>query len=191
MKSAVFDIEATDLAGIGAGSLLLVCVKPVGKPVKTFRLDDLKCRPGREKKLVDAVFAELSQYDLLIGHNIDRYDWSFLRTRAYALGAKVPNPPLGYDTLQAFKRTGIRTRLNSFGKPSAGLAMVCDFFGFEQEKTAIYPREWWEAIWGNQKERRRAMDEIEAHCRKDVAMNEKIYQALLPIDANATIKRLK
>ena len=199
MKSAVFDIETTALDGQGGGILLAVCVRPLSSNrTRTFRVDAYPYEPSpdygvferQEKDLLEAVIDELMKYDLLIGHNIERFDLHFLKTRAHRLGVSWFLNPLVYDTMKAFRRTGFRTVLNGFGKPSAGMDMIGDFLGIDQLKTKIYPAEWWTSIWGNERKRREAIDTIVDHCQRDVRQNLMIYEKLLPADMRAVIRRV-
>lgn len=177
------------MAAVGSGFMLCAVVKPFKGQPKTFRLDQTKDDFAKEYNLLGQVLEELSRYDLLIGHNIDGFDLDFLRSRAVRLDVPFYLHPYTYDTYKAFKRTRLRTVLNGFGKPSAGLDMVIDFFGMKQEKTKIYPGEWWQAVWGNKKERKQEMDKITKHCKADVRMNEIAYQKLLQIDFGGRLKR--
>jgi uncharacterized protein YprB with RNaseH-like and TPR domain len=198
MKAAVFDLETTSLEGVGAGMLLCCCVRPVtnGK-THTLRLDDYKYEASpehgmfarQEADLVRDTVLELEQYHMLIGHNIDNFDLNFLRTRAYVHKIPFPMTPFTYDTMRAFRRVGWRTVLNKIGKPSAGMDMVADFLGLDQLKTKIYPVDWWQSIWGSDAERLDALNEIVDHCVRDVRMNAQIYDAILPMDEKAVIKR--
>lgn len=198
MKSATFDIETTDLAAVGAGMLVCACVQPEGEEIRSFRIDGYKFKADtkfgflerEEAALLVDVVSELKKYPLLVGHNIDKFDLPFLRSRAYRLNAPCELYPFTYDTLKAFRRVGLRTVLNGFGKPSAGLAHVADFFGIPQEKTGIFPVEHWRTIWGNEAQRNMAMDNLIDHCERDVRMNALVYPALLQQDMRATIKRL-
>lgn len=190
MNTCILDIETTGLEAQGAGVLLCAVIKPYQKPSKTFRIDRAHCRPGREAPLLRQVVDELGKYNLIVGHNVDKFDLPFLRSRCLILGVDWRLRPFTYDTMRAFKRTGLRTVLNSWGKPSAGLAMVVDFFGIKQQKTAIHPREWWQSVWGDSKQRQLALIEITSHCRKDVAMNEKLYHILLDLDTKAIVRKL-
>lgn len=132
----------------------------------------------------------LSGYDLWIGHNITRYDFSYLKSRAIQLDVPMPSKrPFLYDTMLAFKRTGYRTRDNGYGKPTASLAHVADFFGIPQQKTAIYPSEHWKTVWQEGKERQKAMNELCDHCLRDVSMNEKVYWKLLEVDSVWGLRR--
>jgi hypothetical protein len=97
--------------------------------------------------------------------------------------------PFVYDTMTAFRRTKYLTVPNGFGKPSAGLDMVIDLFGEAQEKTKIYPVEWWESVWANKAKRTDVLDKITNHCQADVRMNAQIYPLLLAADVRANIRR--
>jgi hypothetical protein len=67
---------------------------------------------------------------------------------------------------------------------------VVDFFGFDQEKTSIFPRAHWETVWGNMAERKKAMDNLVNHCVSDVNMTTKIFYAMIDDDHRAMFKRL-
>jgi len=188
---ATLDIESTDLAAVGSGVLLCAVIKPIRKAPITFRYDEMKCRPGHEKRLVAAVLDEIAKYHLLIGHNLVNFDFPFLKSRAMYFNITTVPHPLAYDTYKAFRRVGYRTRLNGYGKPAASLAFVADFFGVPQEKTGIYPREWWTVVWEEGKRRQEAMDAICAHCVSDTRMTEEVYWKLMPQDVNARIERLR
>lgn len=199
MKSCVFDLETTDLAAVGAGMLICACIRPLAtQRTRTFRIDAYEFEESpdhgflerEETALICDVLTELKKYDLWIGHNIDKFDVPFLRSRAFQLHSICEMWPLTYDTLKAFRRVGLRTVLNGFGKPSAGLAHVADFFGIKQEKNGIYPVEHWRTIWGNKLQRLEAMNHLVDHCERDVRMNATIYPALLEQDTRVSIKRL-
>lgn len=198
MRAAILDVETTGLEAVGPGMLLCVCVRPTttGR-TRTFRLDDYKFKDDpefgkferQEKALLSAALEELAKYDLLVGWNLDGFDLGFLRSRAQALGVPFTLCPFTYDGMLGFRRTRLRTTLNFKGKPTAAMDMVADFFGLEQLKTKIYPCEWWKSIWGNEAIRTATLDEIVDHCRRDVAMNHRIYEVMLPMDNRAVIRR--
>ena len=190
-RSAVFDIETTSLDAVGAGVILCAVVKELGKSPIVYRYDDMKQAPGNDLRLVRALLNELGNYSLLIGHNIDNFDWNFIRTRAMIHGLSMPQPPLGYDTLTAFKRTGFKTVPNIKGRPTGRLDHVVDMFGIPQMKTALYPREHWQTVWGNKEQRREAMHKLVEHCIYDCEMNEQVFYRLFQNDSGATLKRLK
>jgi len=199
MKTAIFDIECTDLAAVGSGIVLCVGIRSMTtNRTKIFRIDQYEYEPSdefgfferQEKDLLVDAFEELDKYELLVGHNINRFDIPFLRSRAYQYGLNWWTHPLTYDTLEGFRRSGLLTRQNGFGKPSASMAMVADFLGLEQLKTGIYPREWWMTVWGNKKKRIEYMNEIVDHNVRDVRMNAQMWPILLANDPKVNIKRL-
>lgn len=191
MRACVFDIETSALEAIGAGVLLCAVVRPVGGRSVTFRADEFKEPYGQEGPLVAAVVFALSKFDLWIGHNVIGFDHPWLKSRALFFGLpEIPRPFL-YDTFKAFRRLGYKTTMNGYGKPRASLAHAIDFYGYEQEKNGIYPRHHWEVVWGNDKQRAAAMGDLVNHCQADVRMTERLYQALLPVDYGALIKRAR
>jgi len=197
MRTCVFDIETTGLAAVGEGILLGAVMRPTDlNESLMLRIDGYKPNKkmgflvNEEQQLLRDVMGVLEDYDLLVGHNINKFDLPFLRTRAYRQGVEYKLNPFTYDTYKAFRRIGILTRPNGFGRPSAGLAHVIDYLGIKQKKDGVYPVEWWKAIWGNTKERHEAMDKIMSHCVEDVDMNTQGYCLLLPQDLRASIKRL-
>jgi uncharacterized protein YprB with RNaseH-like and TPR domain len=172
--------------------LLAAVVKEPGKKEVIFRTDVYKDPLGKEITLLEALLHRLGQYDLWVGHNIDRFDVPWLRSRAIQLGVDGGESlaPLTYDTCKAFRRVGFMTVRNAIGKPTASLAHVVDFYRLPQYKTAIYPNEWWETIWGDKPQRKAALDKVVDHCQRDVRNNAMIYPLLLRADRRAKIGRL-
>ena len=190
-RVATFDIETTSLDAVGAGVILCAVIKPQDGESVVLRYDELKQNPGNDFRLVRQLLSELSQYEMLVGHNIERFDWNFIRTRAMIHGLPITFSPLAYDTLKAFKRTGFLTVPNMIGKPTGRLDHVVDMFGIPQMKTALYPREHWKTVWGNKAQRKEAMDKLVEHCVYDVHMNEQVFYSLYPYDKSCTLRRLK
>jgi hypothetical protein len=198
MKTAVFDIETSDLAAVGSGVLLCVCVRPLStNRTRVFRLDNYKYKPDprhgfferQERDMLVDVLGELAKYDLLIGQNIDNFDLGFLKSRAARLGVPFTLCPFTYDTMRAWGRTKFRTVLNKFGKPTKALDMIADFLGIDQEKTKLYPAHHWTTIWGNEAQRMETLNDLVDHCQRDVRMNHKVYEMELPADNKAIIRR--
>ncbi len=192
MDCATFDLETTDLSAVGPGFVLCAVIKPLRQKPIVFRYDTMHCRLGREQKLVKAILAELEKYDLWIGHNADRFDFNMLKSRALLLGVPFRVQPFVYDTMMSFKRQGYLTARNPItGKPIAKLDHICDFFGFVQRKTPIYPREHWKAVWETGVTRTQAMDHLVDHCVRDVGMTEDIYLRLIKTDTVWGMRRKK
>lgn len=196
MKSCVMDIETTALGAVGAGVILCVCIRSTETGyTRVFRLDNYSFPADdnyglverEERALLLDVMEELKRYFVVIGHNVRRFDWNYLVSRALIRGVPWTVRPGLYDTLTAFKRTGYLTIPNAIGKPSAGLDMVADFLRIPQEKTKIYPADWWEVIWGNKAKRVEAMNNIVDHCQKDVKMNAQVFECLWAADPRPQI----
>ena len=192
MKICTLDIETTDLSAIGAGWVVCAVVKPLGAEAKVFRYDRLGCKLAHENKLIESIFKAIAPFNLVVGHNIERFDWLYLKSRAIVLGVPLPKPPVCYDTMFAARRVGIKTTINSFtGKSTVALDHVIDFFGIDQFKTKIYPRKHWDTVWKKDaKEGRRAMKDLVTHCVDDVAMTEAIYWRLLEHDPRPKLTRV-
>ncbi|HLA88127.1 MAG TPA: ribonuclease H-like domain-containing protein [Anaerolineales bacterium] len=198
MNSCVFDIETTSLGAVGAGILLAVCVRPTAtQRTRSFRLDQYDFKASKEygivereeKALLTDVMDELDKYDVLIGHNVIRYDIPYLKSRAFQRDMET-KPVVVYDTLTAFRRTGYLTIPNGFGKPSGGLAMVADFLHVKQLKTSIFPHDWWETIWAKEAKRKESMDEIVDHCSRDVRLNANVFRYLWNADPRPALKKI-
>jgi DNA polymerase III epsilon subunit-like protein len=184
MDCAVLDLETTSLSAVGEGFILCAVIKPLRQKPIIYRYDQLHCRPAKEKNLVVAVLNELSKYHLWIGHNIDHFDFNFLRSRAISLGVPFYAQPMLYDTMKAFRRLGYLTTRNPVtGKPRANLDHVVDFFEIPQMKTKVgYPNAHWRTVWGNKDVKGEAMDTLVEHCVYDTVMTEEVYWRELPVD---------
>ena len=190
MNICTFDIETSALEAVGAGFVLCAVVKPLGEKPIVLRYDKMSCSPGQEKPLLRKLTDILSGFHLWVAHNGINFDYKYLKSRNIQLELPPLPKPFLYDTMHAFRRTGYRTVDNGFGKPTASLAMVADFFGIPQEKTALYPREHWKTVWQTGKERQMAMDKLVHHCVADVSMNEKVYWKLLDVDCVWGLRRV-
>ena len=198
MKTAIFDIETSDLAGVGAGIVFCACIRSsTTGQTRTFRLDEYHYDPDpnfgyfvrQEKDLLRDITEELAKYQLLVGHRVKKFDLPYLRTRAIVNQMSFPLNPFVYDTMDGVGRVHLATVLNALGKNSKALSMAIDLFGIPQEKTALYPLERWQIIWGNEAERADKMNGEVDHCQRDVRMTHQLYDVLLPLDFRANIKR--
>jgi DNA polymerase III epsilon subunit-like protein len=192
MRVATLDLETTDLSAVGGGMILCGVVKPLnGEPI-ALRYDTLGCKAFHEKRLVKELCDVLASYDLWVGHNLNRFDFPMLKSRAHLLGIPFNQRPLTYDTMLAFRRIGFLTARNPItGKPRANLDHVVDFFNIPQLKTKVgYPNAHWRNVWGTPTEKGEAMDTLTDHCIRDVEMTEKIYLLELPLDPVWGIRRI-
>lgn len=189
MRIAVFDLECTTFEAVGPGMLLCCAIKELDGEIRSMRYDQYHCRIGKERDLVRAVNNELKKYDMLIGFNCDQFDLRWLFSRSLALDLPFDLEPLTYDLYKASNRLGVKTKENRNGHPKHSLAFMVDFFSLKQDKTGIYSRAWWDAVWQEGEKRKEALDNIEAHCVSDVNMTEELYRKILPLDKRVTIRR--
>lgn len=166
IRSCTFDIETSNLNG-DFGILLCGVIKPSGEKPKIFRLDQLSQKWDKQrsfdKPVVEAFARELSQYDIVAGHNQVRFDLNFLRTRILYWGL---------PSLKEFKAAIDSCQLlrNKFKLSWNSLDKATDFLGFNK-KTPVSGNVWMSAFLdGN----RRAMNEITEHCVADVLMTEEL-----------------
>ena len=196
MRAAILDIETTDLGAVGMGWITCAVVLPLeeGAEARIFRYDDYHCSLGRETKLVRALLNHLVQFDVLIGHNLYRFDFPYLKTRAEILGVTIPPfLPLYYDTYEGFRRSGLRTQPNFTGRPRGSLDHVWDlYFGRSRHanpKTRILPEESAAMIWEKGEARKEFIDRKVDHCARDCAMNAQIFPKVFRADPKACFKR--
>lgn len=192
MDCAVIDLETTSLSAVGEGFILCGVVKPLREKPIVFRYDELHCKPGKEKRLITQLVEVMSTFDMLIGHNINRFDFPYVKSRASILGVPFNLRPLTYDTMLAFRRIGMLTARNPMtGKPRANLDHVVDFFNIPQMKTKVgYPNAHWRNVWATGSERGEAMDTLVEHCVYDVQMTEAVYLREIKLDPVWGIRRI-
>jgi len=55
-----------------SGFILCASYQAPARETKIYRYDEMHCRPGHEKRLLQAILEEMGQYDLWIGHNAEK-----------------------------------------------------------------------------------------------------------------------
>lgn len=169
IRVASFDLECSSL-NADFGIILCGVVKPQNGDPIVFRADELnkkwKTKRSDDSGVVKAIINELGNYDLLAAHNGLKFDLPYLRTRA----AKWGLPPLpSYRLIDPvlIARRNLRLSYN-------GLERIADFLGVNT-KTRVDGATWLKASLDGDRE---AMDFIVDHCIEDVAMLEKIVDAV-------------
>lgn len=164
-----FDLETTNLSA-DFGVVLCGVVKPAEGRPKVFRADRLNKRwattRSDDSAVVAAIVQELSQYDIWIAHNGNRFDVPFLRTRLAKWNMEaLPSKKLIDPVFLA--RNKLRMSWNS-------LEALAKFLGVNS-KTEVSGDQWLQAALDGS---RRAMQYIVEHCVQDVLVLEKIIKAL-------------
>lgn len=176
LRSAVYDIETMDFKAGGitdhmiCGAILPLDSDEVDTTVISW--DD-----SRDDRRILADFIEkLSEFDILIGHNITAFDAGWLRSRLAYHGFPYPSKRwMHYDTYQAARRMAIKADRKS-------LAFLCDFFRVPFVKTAVYPVAWSMVDSPNKAEFDQAIEHIVYHCKEDVKANRTLFDAIWPLD---------
>lgn len=187
MKTAVFDIETGTLSTVGPGAAFYCAVF---KPLDSDKIILHQCHLLGQRGAISKTIETLSKFDMVIGHNVDRFDMAMLFSWAGKLGLsnRFPNP-LIYDTMKAFGRIGYCTTLTPKGYRSKSLAMAIDYFWPEEnDKTKLYPN-FHARVYDKGAAGKRALQFVIDHCICDVMMNERLYWRILPDDKRAIIKR--
>lgn len=189
MRAAILDIETATLDVVAPGAAFYCAVfKPIGShKIIVHRHDQ-----NGQRAALKATLNTLAQFDLIIGHNVQRFDlpmlFSFMRVNG--LKGEYPNP-LVYDTLAAFRRIGYCTPYGEYGRIKK-LGFCIDFFWpGEQKKTSLFPHWHAMAIYNKGEAGKRAMTYVVNHCIADVMMNEKLYLKMLPDDQRVNIRRFR
>jgi len=127
---------------------------------------------GDDPDLVANLAELISQADIVVGHNVGRFDLNWLRTECARLGVK-PFPPVKIvDTLKVAKKY--------FRLVSNTLEYCLKFFGLPQKskhKKFAGHDLWMQAVEHNNPEARAEMLEYNI---QDVVSNEELYLYLLP-----------
>lgn len=129
--------------------------------VQVFKWDKNHC----DKKLLKSVYDVMVQADEIVGHNCDRFDMRWLRTRFLYHGLPAPPPIKTLDTFQV-ARSGLRFNSNR-------LDYIAGFLG-EGRKIKTEFELWKQVMDGNEI----ALQEMIRYCKHDVVLLEKVYNRL-------------
>lgn len=125
-----------------------------------------------DKHLTKELSDIVSQADIVIAHNADRFDLSFLRARIAAHNLKPFNPPQVIDTLKASRRA---FRLESHSLASLGKYLAVGeklhSGGFENAIACMH---------GDQK----AWDTLLKYGKQDVELLRSVYKRIRPLISN-------
>lgn len=130
--------------------------------------------PTKDSGVLKAVHAVLREADVIVGHNIDKFDLSVLNTRF--IGERLePLPKL--NTIDTYKLAKA-----DFKFTSNRLDYIAQYLGFEGKMDT--PKGlWMEALNGNKK----AVKTMLEYNKQDVLINEKVYLALRPYSTRPSV----
>jgi DNA polymerase elongation subunit (family B) len=146
-------------------AIICICYKWQGSN-KTYSLKwDSK---QSDKKMLEEFIKVANEAHELVGHNGDRFDLAWIRTRCLFHGIDLfPK----YDTLDTLKVARSKFKFNS-----NRLDYISQFLGFEGKIKTSFGM-WKDILLKNDKE---AMSKMVEYCCEDVVQLEKVYLKLAP-----------
>jgi uncharacterized protein YprB with RNaseH-like and TPR domain len=108
----------------------------------------------------------MGQADEIVGHNVDKFDTKWIRSRAIFHGLEMQYEYKSIDTLKESRK--------HFNFPSNRLDAICRYLGIgEKIKTT---EELWMDIW--RRKSSKAMNEMIRYCKRDVLILEEYFNIL-------------
>lgn len=130
------------------------------------KVHSLQWNKGDDKELVQK-FAEIfNKAEVLCGHNSDKFDIRFLRTRALKHGVWINPKPNTIDTLKLAR--------NNFGFNSNRLDYISKFLGKHGKNETTYSL-WKDIVLYEDKEAMKAMVE---YCKNDVKILQEVHEMI-------------
>lgn len=130
------------------------------------KVQSLKWDKGHcDKKMLKSVYDVMVQADEVVGHNCDRFDVRWLRTRFLYHGLPAPPAIKTFDTFKS-ARGGLRFNSNR-------LDYIAGFLGAGRKIKTEFEL-WKQVMAGNEI----ALQEMIRYCKHDVVLLEKVYLRL-------------
>lgn len=143
-------------------AIICVCWKWEGE--KT--VHSLQWNKGDDKKLIQDFAKVINSADEVVGHNSNKFDLKWFRTRCLYHGITALPQFKSIDTL--------RIARDKFNFNSNRLDYISKFLGFGGKIKTDFDL-WKDIVLNNDP---KAMQDMVTYCKKDVALLEKIYQKL-------------
>ena len=168
MKIGVFDIETSSLYA-NTGIELCVCIKRYGVDgitiIRADKFPNWKNNRSNNKDVIATTVETLKEYDVLVAHNGQYFDKTFLNSACLKYGISPSIRWLKFIDPVLLARRHMRIARNS-------LASLIDYFDLQESKSPVAFKHWIQASHdGNKK----SMGYIVEHCRKDVLTLEQVY----------------
>jgi DNA polymerase elongation subunit (family B) len=145
-------------------AVICICWKWEGES----KVHSLQWTAGDDKEMLEKFAAVLEEADEVVGHNSDRFDIRWLRTRCLYHGIKLSPYIKGVDTLKLAK-AGFRfnsNRLDYIGK----------FLQVGGKRIVSGHEDLWQSITMHNDQK--ALDKMIAYCKRDVKLVEDVYHKL-------------
>lgn len=180
LKRLFFDIEVSPNIGffwtagfkqnispesiIEERKILCICYKWAGED----KVYSLKWDGNNDKEVLRSFILVANEADEIIGHNEDRFDIPWLRTRC--LYYNIPAFP-HYDTLDTLKSAKSKFKFNS-----NKLDYIAQFLGVGQKVHVDY-KLWVDIVL---KKSKKALSELVDYCKEDVRLVERVFDRMMP-----------
>ena len=174
MRVGIFDLETSSLYA-NTGIVLCASIKQFEKHgVTTIRADEFpnwEHKRSFNKPVINAVVRELKKYDILVAHNGQYFDKTFLNSACLKYGIKPSIRWTKFVDPVLIARRHLRIARNSLGS-------LIDYFDIQDTKTPIEFKHWIQASHdGN----RTSMNYISKHCERDIISLEQVYDRVIPL----------
>lgn len=178
-KRLFFDIETSYCTGwfwrpsfktsisydqiLNNSAIICICYKWQGSD----KIHSLKWDKGNDKQMIKKFVDVLLDADEIVGHNSDKFDLKWVRTRCLISGVKSLPDFKSIDTLKISRQ--------KFNFPSNRLDAIGKYLGFGGKKDTGGIQLWHDII---QKNSSKAMSEMVSYCKRDVELLEKVFLKL-------------
>lgn len=174
MRIGIYDLETSSFQA-NSGIILCAVVQDYAtKKTRTFRADDYKnwkSNKSDNSPLLKDLIAYLDTFDIIVHHNGESFDKTFLNTLCLKYDVKpVIRFKKSVDPVLSARRH-MRLGRNS-------LASLIDYFEVTDKKTPIEFKHW---IQASHDSNTKSMDIIVKHCVQDVKSLSKVYDKLRPL----------
>lgn len=175
-KRVFFDIETSYMTGwfwrpsfktsitydqvLNDSAIICICYKYEGSP----KIYHLKWDKGCDKEMIKKFVEVINDSDEVVGHNSDRFDLKWIRTRCLIHGHKSLPEFKSIDTLKISRQ--------KFNFPSNRLDAIGKYLGFGGKKDTGGIQLWHDIIQSNSS---KAMTKMIEYCKRDVELLEKVY----------------
>lgn len=144
-------------------AIICICYKWQGQT----QTQSLKWEKGNDEAMMKAFYKVLSEADEIVGHNSDKFDLKWVRTRFLLHGYKSVPEFKSIDTLKISR--------SKFNFPSNRLDAIGKYLGFGGKKETGGIELWHEIIQNNSTS---AMKKMIDYCKRDVELLEKVFLKL-------------
>ena len=129
-------------------------------------------RKEHEKNLLESLIPLLDEADMIVGHNLTKFDMPKIRGRCLVHGLELPSPYKEIDTCRSARK--------EFGFESNSLEFLCGVFGVTHRKSShgAFPGYllWEECLLGNPD----AWSSMEDYNKVDILTTEDVYIKMRP-----------